>query len=169
MKLKLRELQDGHQTVRVDQPAKPLELAGCGPVTGELNLDKNGDNVLVTGQLSFTAGQECSRCLRSFSRSYHPELDLCYRPAAVPRQDQGQGTELSADDLITIGYHRGEIDLWPEIREAVLLALPLKPLCREGCKGICPSCGADRNARECGCRDERTDHRWDKLKKLTGK
>jgi uncharacterized protein len=169
MKLKLRELQDGRQTIRVDQPAKPLELADCGPVTGELNLDKNGDIVLVTGHLSFTAGQECSRCLKRFSRLYRPELDLCYRPATAPRMIKGQGTELSADDLITIGYHKNEIDLWPEIREAVLLALPLKPLCREDCKGICPSCGADRNAKKCDCREDRTDSRWENLKKLSGR
>jgi uncharacterized protein len=167
MKIKLRDLRDGHQTVRVDQPTAPLELPGCGPVTGELDLDKNGDMVLVTGSLAFTAVQECSRCLKRFTRCYRPEVDLCYQPAAPPRAANGRESALSPDDLITIGYSRNEIDLWPEIREAVLLALPLKPLCREQCRGICPSCGADRNAKECGCRDDRTDARWEKLKKLT--
>lgn len=166
MRIKLRELRDGCHTLAVNEPAKPHELPGCGPVTGELQLVTSGDMVLVTGSLSFTAEQSCSRCLKIFSRRFRPEIDLCYRPEAAPSAVKGKETELRADDLITITYQKGEIDLWPEIREAVLLALPLKPLCRDECQGICPVCGADRNAGDCGCREDRTDPRWEKLKKL---
>ncbi|MRR10305.1 DUF177 domain-containing protein, partial [bacterium] len=80
----------------------------------------------------------------------------------------GRERELSADDLAAIEYRKGEIDLWPELREAVLLALPLKPLCREDCRGICPACGRDLNEGSCGCREDRGDHRWDKLRELPG-
>ncbi|MDI6740108.1 MAG: DUF177 domain-containing protein [Candidatus Edwardsbacteria bacterium] len=168
MKIKLRELKDGRHMVRIDQTAKVHELPGCGPVRGELTVEKNREIVLVTGSLEFTADQSCSRCLKIFPRTFRQEIDLCYRPSAAPRHGKDHEDELSADDLITIVYKKNEIDLWPEIREAALLALPLKPLCREQCKGICPSCGRDLNAKECECREDRTDPRWEKLKKLTG-
>jgi uncharacterized protein len=137
-------------------------------VIGELLLDKSGDTVVVTGSLEFAATLACSRCLRRFSQGYRTAIDLCYRPAAAPRPARGHETELTAGDLVEIGYRQGEIDLWPELRDAVLLALPVKPLCGDDCRGLCPSCGRDLNQGQCGCRDDRTDPRWDKLRKLAG-
>ena len=55
------------------------------------------------------------------------------------------------------------------VREAVLLSLPLKPLCSEGCPGLCPICGVDLNKSHCECKRENTDPRWDQLKSLLKK
>ncbi|MCU0607477.1 MAG: DUF177 domain-containing protein [Candidatus Edwardsbacteria bacterium] len=167
MKLKLRELPEGRTALRIDQPPAAHQLPGCGPLRGGLAAERTGDVVLVTGELRFSARLTCSRCLRPFTRTFGQEIDLCYRPAATVASP-GRERELSADDLATIEYRKGEIDLWPELREAALLALPLKPLCREDCRGICPSCGRDLNEGDCDCREEHRDPRWDTLRKLAG-
>jgi len=167
VKIRLRDLGEGRQDIRIDLPAAQRELPGCGPLRGELAVERTGDVVLVTGELRFSAELSCSRCLQPFSGTFRQELDLCYRPATAAAAP-GKERELSADDLAASEYHRGEIDLWPELREAVLLALPLKPLCREDCRGLCPACGADRNQGDCGCREDRGDHRWDRLRELAG-
>lgn len=169
MKIRLRELAEGRTALRFDQPPAGHELPRCGPLRVELDVERTGDVVAIRGAVRFAAEQDCSRCLKTFTRTFRQEVELCYRPAAATSADHGRERELSADDLIAIGYRKGEIDLWPEMREAVLLALPLKPLCREDCRGLCPSCGRDRNAGDCQCRDDRGDHRWDALRKLAGK
>ena len=166
MRIKLRELRDGRHTLAVNEPAKPHELPGCGPLAGELQLEKLGPVLIITGGITFTARQQCSRCLKEFGRDYSQEIELCYSPRQDARDSDDHETELSSDDLVTIEYRGNEIDLWPELREAALLAIPLKPLCREDCQGICPICGKDRNAAACGCREGHDDHRWDKLRAL---
>jgi uncharacterized protein len=72
----------------------------------------------------------------------------------------------SGDDFIVLPEHTEEFDLLPIVRERIILALPLKPLCREDCKGLCPHCGASRNTESCDCTDERQDERWSQLRKL---
>jgi len=169
MKIKLRELRDGRHTLPVNEPAKACELPDCGPLAGTLQIEKSGPVVVVTGEIAFTAKQRCSRCLRDFSRQCTQDIELCYQPRALAGGRDDHETELTSDELVTIDYQGNEIDLWPELREAALLALPLKPLCRDDCQGICPICGKDRNVADCGCRDDYTDPRWDTLRKLTGK
>ncbi len=169
MKLKLRELRDGRHTLPVNEPAKPHELPDCGPLTGMLQIEKSGPVVVITGEIHFAANLHCSRCLKSYSRQCAQDIELCYQPRALAGDRDDHETELTSDDLVTIDYRGNEIDLWPELREAALLALPLKPLCRDDCRGLCPRCGRDLNAGDCGCRDDRPDPRWDKLRKLSGK
>ena len=62
-----------------------------------------------------------------------------------------------------------KVDLEPMVRDTVGVALPLNPLCREDCRGLCPRCGADRNGGDCGCAEETGDPRWSALRELKGK
>ena len=73
---------------------------------------------------------------------------------------------------MVVGYYEGDrLDLGEVIREQVLLGLPLKPLCREDCQGLCPRCGKNRNAGPCGCtpEEEAGDARLEPLRKLFDK
>ena len=74
--------------------------------------------------------------------------------------------ELSSDDLETAVYCGSTIDLAGIILEQLVVNLPIKPLCSDGCKGLCPKCGANRNTETCGCVDDDVDPRFEILKKL---
>jgi len=106
----------------------------------------------------------CSRCLEAYSWPVDATFDLRYQPHA---ENSGEGErEIEEDDLTTAFYERDEIDLGQLMREQFYLALPMKPLCRDDCKGLCPVCGANLNRGACGCKTEREDPRLAVLKKL---
>ena len=71
---------------------------------------------------------------------------------------------LAADDLETDVYRNGELDLTALLETEATLALPMKPLCREGCRGLCPVCGGNRNVTPCACEPHAPDPRWAALK-----
>jgi uncharacterized protein len=94
-------------------------------------------------------------------------FDLLYRPLGT---DAGH-EELSITDAeAEIGYYQGESLLLEDaLREQVLLAVPLKTLCREDCKGLCPHCGKNLNESQCSCAEQREDPRWAALKEIRSK
>jgi uncharacterized protein len=126
----------------------------------------------VRGRVEGTLGVDCARCLDRYAVPLGQELDLFYLPAAAGQADaQEEEVELSDRDVI-VGYYDGDrLDLGEVIREQVLLGLPLKPLCREDCRGLCPSCGKNRNTSPCGCtpEEEAGDARLEPLRKLFDK
>jgi uncharacterized protein len=128
----------------------------------ELALEKDGEVVFVHGHLSSRVPQVCSRCLASYEATVDAAVDTRLVPAPTAR---GEERELGADDLETDVYDRDQIDLNALIETETTLGLPMKPLCREGCRGLCPSCGASRNAGPCGCVPA-VDPRWSPLKGL---
>ncbi len=124
----------------------------------DVSAYKMGDDLLLTGSLRADVELECSRCLSRYRHALREAFRLLLEPAAdrTPSDPEGAAS-LSrvgvwlGDDL-EAGWYRGpEIDLEPFCRELVVLALPVQPLCQENCRGLCPQCGADRNAAPCGC------------------
>lgn len=100
---------------------------------------------IVGGMVELT----CSRCLRPFDYVIEKEIfEECY-----PLEEFGfpERMHLKGEDLDVFYYSGGEIDLEEIYMEPVYLAIPMKPLCSESCKGICPICGRDLNEGECGC------------------
>jgi uncharacterized protein len=66
-------------------------------------------------------------------------------------------------------FHDGHhLDLTGELRQAVLIDIPIRSLCSETCRGLCPTCGADREVEPCGCADDPVDPRWEALRKASG-
>src|SRR5262249_56078037 len=113
----------------------------------ELGVEKDGDTVFVTGHLRSRVPQVCSRCLESYEATVDAAVDTRLVPAPAAR---GEERELGADDLETDVYDRDQIDLNALIETETTLGLPMKPLCREGCRGLCPSSGATPHADPCG-------------------
>jgi uncharacterized protein len=130
--------------------------------------------VHVRGRLDVAVETECSRCLDRHPVELGQELDLFYLPAAGPAGeggDEGEEVELGDRDVI-VGYYEGEqLDLGEVVREQVILGLPLKPLCRPDCRGLCPACGANLNLSVCGCpqAEEPGDRRLEPLRAVFGK
>jgi uncharacterized protein len=112
----------------------------------------DGTTVHVRGRLTGSLQLECGRCLERYAAPADQELDLFYLPRAAQRpEEQEEEVELSDREIVVGYYDEGRLDLREVIREQILLALPLKRLCREACRGLCPSCGKNRNAGDCGC------------------
>lgn len=112
--------------------------------------------VRVRGRLGAPVEMECRRCLDRIARKVEVDLDLRFDPDIGPEDE--------TDGLYELDPDAAELDLLPALREELLLALPEFPLCKADCKGICPTCGTNRNEGDCDCRVDAADSRWDVLR-----
>ncbi|HEX9713320.1 MAG TPA: DUF177 domain-containing protein [Actinomycetota bacterium] len=122
----------------------------------DVRLDALVEGIHVSGQVAATIHLECRRCLATFNRDLQVEVGEVFVPRPAPSDDEYEVVE-------------GMIDLEPMIRDVLVLAMPLNPICREGCLGLCPACGVDRNAEDCGHDTARTNVRWGALESLRRK
>ena len=122
------------------------------PVTVDTVLEWVSDGVLATGTAAGDWSAECRRCLKPVSG----RVEAMFRELYEPKARDGESYPLEGD----------RVDLGPLAAESLLLELPLAPVCREDCAGLCPTCGADRNAGTCGCVEEVGDARWAALDDL---
>jgi DUF177 domain-containing protein len=130
-----------------------------------LRIDKDGDEVDVRGQVRASVPQVCGRCAEGFSTSVSAEIDLRF----APKPARVDGAELGRDDLDTDFYVDDRIDLGRVIETETTLALPMKPLCDPGCRGLCLVCGANRNVNPCACAERAPDPRLAVLKTLAAR
>ncbi|MFT4113688.1 YceD family protein [Silvibacterium sp.] len=106
----------------------------------------------------------CARCLEPVPHAVSGEFDLIFRP--IDAEKDGGEHAISASET-EIGYYQGGgLSLEDVLREQVLLSLPVRTLCREDCKGLCPHCGRDLNSESCTCEAALSDPRWSALSDL---
>ncbi len=124
------------------------------------------EDIRLVGKLGTEIEVLCARCLEPVVHKVARDFDLLYRPQGVDRR----GEEVSISEAETeIGYYQGEGLLLEDVlREQVLLSTPVKTVCREECKGLCPSCGRNLNQEQCGC-EQRSDPRWAALGDIRNK
>jgi uncharacterized protein len=133
-------------------------------ITGLVHLSKHGHDLLVRGSLAGPMELACGRCLEPFTAPAAIDFDLLLVPG--PAYATAAQEELSPDDL-DLDYYTGEIvDLESLLKEQVILMLPLKPLCDETCKGLCPYCGAILKRETCSCPTDAVDSPFARLAKL---
>lgn len=130
-----------------------------------LHVTRDGEDVVVTGQIDATVPVVCSRCLEEFRSEVHPLVDARY----VPKPAAGHAVELGTDDLDLDFYQNDELNLATLIETETTLALPMKPLCRADCQGLCPACGANRNVTPCTCERRAPDPRLAALRDLAAR
>ena len=118
-----------------------------GGITLSGRLECAGEEYLLRGALRGGLLTQCVRCLEPATLVLDVPVTLTFVEREEPSGDEED--EDGAEDVIT--FQDGVIDLGPEIRDELLLALPMGPLCREDCAGICPTCGANRNLTPCQC------------------
>jgi uncharacterized protein len=136
-----------------------------GPVDFSADVLRDGPRFRVVGRLEARLECDCSRCLEPFAVPVDARFDLRYHPATESSAAHGERELNDAD--IGVSYYRDEtIDLGDLMREQFYLAMPMKPLCREDCSGLCPVCGINRNRGTCTCENTWTDPRLNALRKL---
>lgn len=94
-------------------------------------------------------GLHCDRCLGPVRSAVRAEVKQAFLPAQRPRPVDPDGDAAPDDELLPVADDA--VDLWPAVRSAILLAMPMKVLCRPDCGGLCPLCGQERSAGPCGC------------------
>ena len=155
------------RTVHLDTPID-LDADGLhatGPVRGSVTLMREPGGILALGTLCVAARMECIRCLAPVDVEIGFDLEESFRPTvAVPGGPPPSGADADEDEATRIDDLH-VVDLREVVRQAVLLAAPVRPLCAPDCRGLCPRCGADLNTDACGCQTE-PDPRWAGLRHL---
>ena len=124
-------------------------------------------DIRVVGKLAAKLEIPCARCLDAVTYNVNRTFELLFRPQTV---NEGPNEREMQDKDSEIAFYEGNgVELEDILREQILLAVPIKTVCREECKGLCPHCGKNLNSGECQCEQEAGDPRWDALKDLRGK
>ncbi len=152
-----REYRAEHELVAVPEAGFQRD------VDGDVRLIRSERGVLVMAELSEQVEFECARCLKPFTTTVPLVFDEEYVAPDDPHV-QEPGREPDPDDFL-IDEHR-HLDLSEAVRQYEQSALPLVPLCREDCAGLCPICGVDLNETRCGCAVTAGDDRWGALRAL---
>lgn len=163
MIIKVSELEE--EGLSISDP-RALEPAFSDPAWRlevlQLQISPDGSDVVVDGRLTATVPQTCGRCLESFPARVDARVDV----RLLPRPATGDNMELGADDLDVDFYTDDQVDLNRVVETETTLALPMKPLCREDCRGLCPVCGGNRNLDPCACSERASDPRLAPLRDL---
>ena len=141
-----------------------VDQDGPEPVlTGPVRLMHTIDGVLVQGDLEGEITLQCARCLEPVSVPIEVPVEEIYRPTLDVVTGQPVQPE-EEDQALWINEHH-ILDMTEVLRQDVLVALPVHVLCREDCKGLCPTCGKNLNEGPCDCSTE-PDPRWATLRNL---
>jgi uncharacterized protein len=167
---RMRESRD-----RVDRTLEPSALPAAdaeefrveAPVRLAFDISKDGSQFHLVGHVASSLTLACGRCLDDIVLPVDLAFDLLYLPH---KDNAGEAeVEVEDDDLTTAFYGNDEIDLGQLVLEQFYLAVPMKPLCRESCRGLCPECGTNLNTATCTCVREWTDPRLESLRTLLDK
>ncbi|MGB8957081.1 MAG: YceD family protein [Tumebacillaceae bacterium] len=167
MKLRWRDLRERSEGVNLQESVElpnlvkeNRQLVAAKPIQADLHGIEASGVGIVQGNLTTQATYRCSRCLCDFSEELHVPFDESFLQVdKVPGDQEG-------DEEERIPVVGDTIDLTPYLEQAVNLALPYSPVCREDCAGLCPECGVNRNEVTCSCNTERIDPRLADLAKF---
>jgi uncharacterized protein len=165
MKINISGLPAGFQTFEVTKSAQLMDLPEnfTGDVTALVNLEKTSMQILAAVRATVHASFQCDRCTDDYVAPVEVSFTVVY---AWNESDNGTAED---DNFYVLAKGQNVIDLSEPVREYLLLAVPIKNLCREECRGLCPVCGTNLNERTCACATGETDSRWDALQKLASR
>lgn len=161
MKLLIHLIPEGESQVSFDSATDPdlsnlvKQLTEKGykflsPLVFDGRLSRVNEDFFLRGHLEFTLDQNCSRCLEAFSSPLQSDFELALHHNTHAAETK---TALSddSDEVDVVYFSEQALPLLSYIEEQFFLTLPFKPLCEENCKGLCPSCGINKNKETCQC------------------
>ena len=161
MVLNIQQIQAKEQ-LRLDFAAQecdfPADIGSIvAPIHLEAQLRRVATEVTIAGRIATTLEMSCARCLKPYPEAFDDTFEIVYRP----QSDAEAGNEIELDETaLKVSYYEGEsIKLAELLRDQLLLLVPVKPLCKADCAGLCPSCGKDLNEGACACAPEHIDPR----------
>jgi uncharacterized protein len=135
----------------------------AGTLSWAATAERAGNEIRIAGSLKTDVDLTCSRCLENARYEITKPFDLFFRQRDESMFDEDDEIELSEEDTRTAFFTGAKLAIGDVLREQLLLALPMKPLCRVDCKGLCPSCGTNLNVNSCQCAKEQFSPHMDTL------
>lgn len=165
IRLDVASLPEGHSHQETEEAASEIDVGIQGgrlasPVRLSLDINRSGDEIFVAGRATVSVVFECARCLEDYASTVDSPVNLV---VMVGEDTAGSGDE---EGLLRVPAGAKSVDLTEEIRSELLVRLPVKPLCKEDCKGLCPECGTNLNVARCACKGGDSVSRWEALKRF---
>ncbi|UCD65003.1 MAG: DUF177 domain-containing protein [Candidatus Zixiibacteriota bacterium] len=170
MILNLKEFDSfpARKVLRGDQKDLDLEfdsIRSLNRIEFSLEIQKSGEEYFCQGEARASVQMTCARCLGEFDQDLVNSTDfiVCTREQALANRDVVDNEDYA--------YFQGQdlqADVSHIVRQTLITAVSMKPLCSEDCRGLCPQCGTNLNENSCKCRKTNIDQRWEGLKKLSG-
>ena len=166
MNIDLRELEEGENEFLFEESPEELHIEDAAlhfakAIRTRMTVFKLGDAYSADGESAFQVRQECARCLEPFDLHLTSRFRFVFQKG---RPDRMEGDE--DETLIWLDDGAGEIDLGEQVKDYILLEIPINPTCSESCAGLCPLCGENLNVHRCECKRETFDPRWEALRAL---
>lgn len=128
-------------------------LEKADELRADVRLTREGKTVFIEGSAHAEIHPPCARCLKPVTTTLDPAFNLTLFPDRA-KTEAGEEVELSEEELDEFTYKGDEVDVGQILNEQVLLERPFRILCSEDCKGLCPTCGADKNEKTCDCPEQ---------------
>ena len=135
-----------------------IESAEC-----ELAIQQSAQEYFCQGRLNARLVLQCARCLAEYEARIDTGIDF----TVCAEEDAARYRDGDSEEYVCFKGNELQVSIVDPVRQALALALPMKPLCSEDCRGLCSQCGADLNLEQCDCNTKTTDPRWDGLADLT--
>jgi len=172
MRVRIDEIPESGRTLRFHwdedrlrqfvPPGDPFNLKLLHPVNVLLFLNRNPDHIRITGKITGRLEVQCHRCLRPFALPLDEPVDIFL--VSNDRMPRDEEKVLEPEELLYEFFDGEVIEVDRLVAEQIFLALPVKVLCSEACKGICPGCGANLNEEACRCSNADRQSPFSKLK-----
>jgi len=166
IKIKISNLANGGYDFDFNGNISDLEIPE--PYTGKFRttvvLNKFDNQIILDAETFIHADLICDRCARGFQSEINSRFKLVYLFRL-----KFDGSENEKEDVVYLHPETDKIELDDDIRDYAILAVPMKKLCSEECKGLCPNCGKNLNDGPCNCTKEAIDPRWEPILKMKTK
>jgi uncharacterized protein len=166
IKIKVSNLSNGRYDYDFEGKASDLDISDpyVGNFKTVVTLTKYESQIILDSETGITANLICDRCAKEFQSVIKSSYKLVYL-----FRISSEIEETENEDVVYIHPDTDKIELDKDIRDYAILAVPMKKLCSENCKGLCPKCGKNLNDGPCDCVEEIIDPRWEPLQKLKSK
>jgi uncharacterized protein len=164
MRLELKDIKDGYLLQELTCAASEFpvlvemgrheEAKITEPIQFQLRLQKSGQLVEVDGHLSTSIQLSCGRCLQAYETALASDFAFTFTPFIADDREPAENeteVELDSDELGLVFYRDEYLDLLHPLQDQLVMALPISPVCKEECKGLCTECGCNLNEKACHC------------------
>jgi uncharacterized protein len=161
LRINISKLSEGehHYSLRTGPPDIGLDDRFDRDVEVEASVEKANRQMLVKIETRAGGRFVCDRCLDEFRQDFRSQHVIVFVQGVEPPEDLQQNQEIQY-----LPPDVNIVDLGEDVRQYLILSVPLKMLCKEDCAGLCPMCGNNRNTTPCSCTVEDSDPRWATLK-----
>ncbi|MBU8933668.1 MAG: DUF177 domain-containing protein [candidate division Zixibacteria bacterium] len=172
MKLRLREYDTFPVRTCLEADPDSFEIVfdgvcGVREVTVDLDIQRSGDEFFCQADVRAVLILECARCLGHYDAELTTTMNFVVCSEVVFNELRKEAED--AEEYVFCVGDSQEADISNVVRQAIITAVPMLPLCAEDCRGLCPQCGANRNLHDCDCGQEVIDERWEGLRDLQDK